>query len=69
MITIHIHANAEARIDAFDVQMSEAEFAQLQAIATREGWTWQDTIEKALDRFFDQHWPAGVPRPSKDQAS
>lgn len=65
MITIHFRANTQAGTDAFEVQVPETTFAQLQDVARQHGWTLEGTIGLALDRFFDQHWPAGVPRPSK----
>ncbi len=65
MITIHINENKEAGLDGFDVQLPEAQFERLEEIAEQHGWTLEEAIAKALDGFFDQHWPAGVPRPSK----
>jgi hypothetical protein len=68
VITIHINADPTAGLDGFDVQLPEAQFEHLEEIAEQHGWTVEETIAKALDRFFDQHWPAGVPRPSKAAA-
>lgn len=65
MITLHINANPAAGLDGFDVHLPNALFERLEEIAETHGWTVQDTFAKALDGFFDAHWPAGVPRPSK----
>jgi hypothetical protein len=48
-----------------DVELSDADYAALMAIAKNKGLDLDGVIDLALETLFDREWPPGVPRPSK----